>query len=326
MSVKIGIMSFAHLHAHGYTSELKNVPEAELIGIADHDPERAKKMAEQYDTRFFNGYEELLAQDIDAVIICSENVHHKKHAVMAAEAGKHILCEKPLSPTIEDGKAMIEACRKNNVKLMTAFPCRYSPAITRLKEHVDSGSIGDILAIKSTNHGRMPGGWFTDLSLSGGGAVIDHTVHVADLLRMLMGAEPVEVYAEISNLMHHGNYDDVGMLTITFDNGVFATLDPSWSRPKSFPTWGDVTIDLVGTKGTVSMDMLAQDMVNYSDENMRTIWHWWGSNLDYGLVKDFVKSVAEDIPVSITGEDGLKAAQVAFAAYESSKTGMPVRV
>jgi len=245
---------------------------------------------------------------------------------MAAEAGKHVMCEKPIATTVADAWEMIDACRRHNVKLMTAFPCRYSPSMVLLKEQVDGGCIGEVLAMKGTNRGKMPGGWFIELDKSGGGAVIDHTVHVTDLMRWVTRSEPVEVYAEISNRMHGDKYDDVGELTITFANGVFATLDTSWSRPKSFPYWGDVMLDVVGTGGVIQMNMFAQNMVHYSDEAMRVNWVHWGSNIDYQLVKDFVTSVAEDLPVSITGEDGMKALEVALAAYRSRDTGAPVKL
>ena len=326
MSVRIGMMSFAHMHAFSYAVCVNQMPEAVLVGVADDDPERGKKIAEHFRTKFFASYQALLEQDIDAVVVCPENIKHKELTLVAAGAGKHVMCEKPLATTVADARAMIDACNEHNVKLMTAFPCRYSPAMVRLKEAVDGGCIGDILAIKATNHGMMPGGWFIELDKSGGGAVIDHTVHVADLMRWLLRSDPVEVYAEISNLMYHKDYDDVGQLTITFDNGVFSTLDTSWSRPKSYPFWGDVTLDITGTNGVISMDMFAQNIVHYSDESMRVNWLNWGSNTDYGLVKDFVTSVAEDLPVSITGEDGLKAVEVALAAYRSAETGSVIEL
>ena len=326
MVVKIGMLSFAHMHAYSYASCVNELPEAELVGIADHDPERGKKMAEQFKTKYFPSYQALLEADVDAVIIGSENIRHKELTFMAAEAGKDILCEKPLATTVEDGQAMIDVCKKHNVKLMTAFPCRYSPSMVRVKESVDGGCIGDILAIKGTNQGRMPGGWFIELDKSGGGAVIDHTVHVTDLMRWVLRAEPVEVYAEISNNMHHEDYDDVGQLTIVFDNGVITSLNTSWSRPKSFPTWGDVTMAITGTNGVINMDMFAQNITHYSDETMRVNWLHWGSNIDYLMVKDFVSSVANDLPVSITGEDGLRAVEVALGAYKSQETGMPVKL
>lgn len=326
MAVKIGMLSFAHMHSNSYVACVKQIPEAELVGIADDDMERGRQVAERVGTKLFPSYEALLDTDIDAVIIGSENIKHHELTEMAAKAGKHVLCEKPIATTVADARAMIDICRQNNVQLMTAFPCRYSPSMIRVKESVDGGCIGEILAIKGTNRGRMPGGWFIELDKSGGGAVIDHTVHVADLMRWLLRSEPAEVYAEISNLMHHEEYDDVGQLTITFENGVFSTLDTSWSRPKSFPTWGDVTLEILGTGGVIAMDMFAQNIVHYSDETMRTTWTHWGSNIDYAMVKDFVTSVANGLPVSITGEDGLKAMEVALAAYKSRETGMPVRL
>ena len=127
MTVKVGIMSFAHLHADSYALCLKQHPQAELVGIADHDATRAKAKAHQFETQAFSSYEALLASDVQAVIICSENAKHAPLAQMAAAAGKHILCEKPLMTHLEDGKAMLAAAQGAGVHLFTAFPCRFSP-------------------------------------------------------------------------------------------------------------------------------------------------------------------------------------------------------
>lgn len=326
MAVRIGMMSFAHMHAFSYAGCVNAIGKAELVGVADHNADRAKKMAEQFNTRSFDSYENLLASDIDAVIVCSENVRHRELTEMAAAAGKHVMSEKPLAPTVADAQAMIEACKKAGVKLQTAFPCRYHPAMQRAKQAIDAGQIGKLVAIKGTNHGMCPGGWFIDKKLAGGGAVIDHTVHVTDLMRWVTGSEVAEVYAEIDNKMFNEDYDDTGMLTLQFANGVFATLDSSWSRPKSFPTWGDVTMEILGEAGTISMDMFAQKMNVYSDSNMRCSWSYWGSNIDMGLVSAFVNSIAEDKPVEVTGEDGMEAVRVVEGAYESSRVGKAVKV
>ena len=175
------------------------------------------------------------------------------------------------------------------MRLATAFPCRYSPAFGRLRAQVQAGAIGEVLAIRGTNRGRMPGGWFMDRALSGGGAVIDHTVHVADLNRVLLGREATEVYAEIGSGFYHQEWDDTGFLTIGYDGGVFATLDTSWSRPKTYPTWGDVTMQVVGTGGVLDMDMFAQNLVHYDDAAGRVGWTNWGSGMDAGLVADFLR-------------------------------------
>ncbi len=326
MAVRIGVLSFAHMHASSYMASVNQHPDAVLAGIADDNAERGKKAAESFQTKYFDSYEALLASDIDAVIIASENIHHRALTLAAAKAGKHVLCEKPLATTVEDGRAMIQACKDAGVQLMTAFPCRFSPAMVRLREAVQCGTIGEILAMKGTNQGLMPGGWFVELEKSGGGAVIDHTVHVTDLMRWVTGKEPVGVYAEISNRMNHEVYDDCGLLTITFDGGIFGTLDTSWSRPKTYPTWGNVTLEITGTEGVIAMDMFAQNIVQYDDEGNKVKWLNWGDNIDYGLINSFVTSVAEGNPVAITGEDGLAAVEVALAAYKSNERHVPVKL
>ncbi len=324
MPVKLGIMSFAHLHAHSYASAIRTLPDAELVGIADHDVDRAQEAARQYETRAFPSYEALLAAELDAVVIASENVRHRELVEMAATAGRHVLCEKPLATTADDGLAMIEACREAGVQLMTAFPCRFSPAMRRIKAAVETGEYGSILAVRGTNRGRCPFGWFIDPTLSGGGAVMDHTVHVADLMRWLVGSEVRKVYAEISNGIFHREFDDVGFLSLEFENGVFATLDTSWSRPKSFPTWGDVTLAVTAQHGTLSLDMFSQNLVLYSDRTNDVRWQPWGSNIDLLMLESFVRAIETDEPMPVTGEDGLRAVEVALAAYRSAQAGVAV--
>jgi predicted dehydrogenase len=261
------------------------------------------------------------------VIICSENSKHVEYAVAAAKAGKHILCEKPIATSTEEAWQIIRAAEEYRVKLMIAFPCRFNVVAQRLKLMVESGKFGDIIAINGTNRGSMPGGWFIDKSLSGGGAVLDHTVHVVDVMRWLMpGAEVKEVYAEAGTLFHDVAIDDSGLLTFEFDNGVIASLDPSWSRSKSFPTWGDVTIDIIGTKGSTRVDLYKQAVTLHSDETMKTTCEYWGPDADQGLIDDFIHCIKEDLQPSITGIDGLRAMEVGIAAYLSAAKKQPVKL
>jgi predicted dehydrogenase len=318
-TVNIGMMSFAHMHAKSYARRVNQIANAKLVGIADEDSGRGDMMAKEYNSRYFGSYEELLSSGIDAVIVGSENAKHRKLVEMAAEAGKHVLCEKPLATTMEDGRAMIEACRRNGVKLQAAFPVRYSPTMVELRAMIQAGQLGKVLSLCGTNRGINPNSWFTDASLSGGGAVMDHTVHVVDLMRWLTGAEITEVYAEIDNLINGKDYDDVATLTFELSNGAFGSLDPSWSRPKSFPFWGDVTLEVVGTGGVVGIDTFAQVLQLYSDKDMRHSDQSWGADMDLALLMSFVNAVANDTPVDVTGEDGLAALEVTLAAYESAK-------
>ncbi len=323
--LKIGMLSFAHLHAESYAHSIQSNPLTELAGVADEVQARAQEKAARFATTCYEHPAALLADPtIGAVVVCSENVKHRDFVEMAANAGKHILCEKPLATTEDDALSMIACCKNAGVQLMTAFPCRYSPVAQRLKAYLDSGKAGAILAFRGTNRGSNPGGWFCDPALSGGGATIDHTVHVTDIMRWLLNEDVVEVYAEITNGIQHRDFDDVSFISMKFRGGVFATLDASWSRPAGFPTWGDVTLDVVTELGTISMDMFSQNLIRYSSEHKPAAWLNWGGNMDYFMVEAFAKAILGNADVPVTGEDGLQAARVALSAYKSSKSHQPV--
>jgi predicted dehydrogenase len=326
MTIRIGILSFAHIHATSYAACLSQVPGVEFAGIADDEPARGQQAADQFGTRFFASAEALLDEDLDGVIICSENANHRPLTELAAPRTPHILCEKPISTTLLDAQAMIDVCAAHSARLQIAFPVRFSPPVQRLKGILDEGTLGRIYSVKATNHGRMPGGWFVDKALAGGGAVIDHTVHVIDLLRWFWNTEVTEVYAEVGySLLHPGlGIDDAGLLSFQLDIGAYGTLDTSWSRPKSYPTWGDVKLEVLGERGIARVDAFGQNLAVYSEQTGKGEWINWGSNADLGLIRDFVDMIATGREPSISGYDGLKALEVALAAYRSAERGEPV--
>jgi len=316
--IKIGMASFAHMHAGSYAGSLMSIPEAEIIGIWDDDPKRGQEMSGRFKAPYEPDLDKFLQMGMDGVVVCTENAGHKKVTLAAAAAGKHVICEKPLAMSVADAQEMVDACQKAGVILATAFPCRFSPAMGRLREIVGAGKLGDLVGIAGTNQGSYPGGWFVKKELSGGGAVIDHTVHCTDLMRWLTGAEVKSVYAEISNGMRHEEFDDCGTLTLEFTNGMFATLDTSWSRPKSFPYWGNVTLQVTGTGGCANMDMFRQQYTVHNDEEMRTRYQDWGDNIDLLLMKGFLSAIKGEWPAALaSGVDGMRAVEVALAAYQS---------
>lgn len=316
MVIRVGVLSTAHLHVWGYVRAVQSRADTELVGIWDDDTERGSAISSQSGVPFVNDLSALFSQ-CDAVVICSENVKHAELGLQAARAGRHILCEKPLVTDLEQGQALIDAVKSANVTLMTAFPCRFSPAYVRLRERVHSGDIGAVRAICATNRGTCPFSWFTDTSLSGGGAMVDHTVHVADLLRDLLGEEPTSVVAQVGNNMYGQDWEDTAMVSLTYPSGIFATIDSSWSRPKSFKTWGDVTMTVVGESGVIEMEMFGQQLDQYRNADMRHAVAGWGSDLDNLLVAEFVASIQEGRVPAVSGEDGLAATRVAMMAYAS---------
>jgi predicted dehydrogenase len=325
-TVRIGMLSFAHGHANSYAASLKQLPGVQLIGIHDHEPMRGHAAAERFNTTFYASAETLLDNNLDGVIICSENAHHAALVHLAASKTRNILCEKPIATTLDDAHAMIERCHTTGTQLQIAFPVRFSPAIQQLKAMLDDQQLGEIYAVKCTNHGSMPGGWFADPKLAGGGAVMDHTVHVIDLLRWFWKTEVIELYAEVGTSLLHPDLaiDDAGLLSFQLANGIYGTLDTSWSRPSSYPTWGDVKIEVVGEKGVVTVDAFRQALSVSSDAWGKTRWVPWGSDMDLALITDFIEMVRTGRAPFISGEDGLRALEVALAAYQSAASRRPV--
>ncbi|MDK1021944.1 MAG: Gfo/Idh/MocA family oxidoreductase [Candidatus Hydrogenedentes bacterium] len=324
---KIGIMSCAHMHAYAYAGCVKALPDAELVAIWDDDSKRGRAAAREFGTKFIADLQKFLSSGVDAVIVCSENSKHRPMVEAAAKAGKWVLCEKPLATTVADAKAMIRACSAAGVGLGTAFPCRFITPVIEARNRLKSGEIGRLHAAACTNNGSFPGGWFADPKLSGGGAVMDHTVHVVDALRWMTGKEFTRVYCDCGTLLHEGlKTDDVGSLHLEMEDGVIVSHVASWNRAESFPTWGDVTFELVGSKGVLSVDGFNQKIDVYSDRVRKTEWAFWGDDANLAMVKDFVDAVDAQRPPSVTGEDGLRALEVTLAAYRSAKSGKMVAV
>ncbi|MGI8908422.1 MAG: Gfo/Idh/MocA family protein [Candidatus Sumerlaeaceae bacterium] len=327
-NLRIAIISFEHPHAYSYASALQRIPGAELIAAADSDADRLARVRREHSdvAGFYPDYLHMLDHaEMDAVIICSANSSHLPIALECAKRGKHILCEKPLAPTVEDSQKIIDACRAAGVTLMTAFPVRFSPPVHQLRQLVQSGQLGTVLGASTSNHGSMPGSWFVDAAKSGGGAVIDHTVHVVDLLRWVLEDEVESVYAEYATRLHDLKVEDVGQLIMRFRKGTIASLDTSWSRVKSYPIWGDVKMDFKGTDANVSVNCFPQQIHHFDDTAMRHSGYNVAEDLNQLMIEEFVSAVQEKRPALVSGEDGLRAVQVAQAAYEAGRTGQAVR-
>lgn len=306
--MRIGFCGVAHVHAGSYIACAEAHEETTVVGYWDHDSHRTPSMASmpRFDSR------EALLEACDAVVIASENNRHLDDLVAVHKLGKPALCEKPIV-AVPEHEGPLQALIADNARIMVAFPCRYSPAFLRLKARI--AEIAPIRSINATNRGRCPMDWFVQETESGGGAMIDHVVHVADLLHVLLGEEPTEVSAMKSNLMHQLEVDDCACLQMDYASGIFATLDSSWSRPSNYKTWGDVTMTVVGDKGVLELDMFGQGFESYQVDSAKYGQVGYGSNLDAMLFADFVKFCKGEIPSPITAEDGLAAVRVAWKGY-----------
>ncbi len=330
-NIRIALISFEHMHAMSYASVSKYLRNGELVAIADDDKERLTKVVKdlEFDPKkaYTDWMQMLDIEKPDAVMICSANSKHTDIAVECANRKLHIMCEKPLATNMEDCNRILEAAKKNNVKLMTAFPVRYAEEVKRARNLIQSGNIGTVLSCVTSNHGTMPGGWFVDPKLSGGGSVIDHTVHVIDILRWILDDEVESVYAEYDNRLYPEiPCEDVGILMLKFKKGTVVSLDTSWSRPVSFSTWGDVLLDIKGSKGNLAINCFPRSINYYSNATMRHTCSSPVAELDTLLVQELVDCIREDRQPFTSGLDGAKATEIAIAAYKAGSTRQLVRI
>ncbi len=324
---RIGLLSAAHVHAPGYAAALARLPGVTAVLVTDDDDERGRSFAVRHRVTWEPDVDKLGAA-VDGFIICAENDRHRWWWERAAAWGRPVLCEKPLAISIEDGREMLRLAQTTGTPLFTALPVRTLAPVATLRTAVRTGELGEILAVFGTNHGYLPPGWFQDPRRSGGGAVMDHGSHVVDLIRWICGREPTEVSAEVGNRLYGRAVDDSGLLLMTLDNGGLATLDPSWSRLPGFPTWGDVTLEVVGTAGRAWLDPLAEHLHLFGADAVTHRYVGYGENMDDLLLKAFLEVVAgrPAPPTLATGADGFVGMAVSLAAYQSAADGRPVSV
>jgi predicted dehydrogenase len=320
------MLGFAHVHAAGYAETVRTLPGSNLVAISEPDAKTLRDACDRFGTEPSRTADELLARtDIDAVVIMSETAAHEELVAKAAAAGKHILCEKPLATTARGSSEIVATLERHPVKFQTVFPMRFSRSAIALREMIRDDAIGAPLAVKATNPGRKPGGWFGDKRLAGGGAVMDHVVHVADLLRWIFDQEIVEVYAEIDTRIYPGaEVDDIGLLMLKLSGGLNASLDSSWSRPASWPTWGGLTMDVIGERGVLAVDCFRDRVELVENRGPRNEWLSWGDDSNQALLSAFIAAVENDTETPITVHDGLRATEVALCAYESAQRKAPV--
>ncbi|MBE2268822.1 MAG: Gfo/Idh/MocA family oxidoreductase [Anaerolinea sp.] len=329
--LRIGILSVAHLHADGYIGGLRELPDAEFVGFADEDHPRAEQFARLHNATRYPSYADLLAS-VDGVVICAENARHLPLIEQAAAAGVGILCEKPLTTSLADAKTAVKLCADANVVLKTAFPMRFNAPALEIYGMVKRGDLGTVLAINGTNQGECPQhhrAWFVDPVLAGGGAITDHTVHIADMLRWMLEREPVEVYAEANHILYREvapHVETGGIVSLTFDDGTIATIDCSWSKPPYYPTWGGLAMDIIGSGGLATLNAFDQNLTVYRHTQRRGTYGYWGSNADRAMLLDFTAALRGEESRGASGQDGLRAVAVVAAAYESVRTGEAVRV
>ena len=347
--IKIGIIGVGNI-ATQHIASYKNNPDVELYAFCDINEKRLKIMGEKHGvTRLFTDKDEMLKlKEIDAVSVCTWNSEHAPCSIAALNAGKHVLCEKPMATNVEDAIKMKEAADKNGKLLMIGFVRRFGNDCDVLRDFTAVDYLGDIYYAKATYLRRNgnPGGWFGDKSRSAGGPLIDLGVHVIDFTRFVMGnPKPVSVYgATFQKLFNRpniksskayvastaGNEDicdveDFATALVRYDNGAVLAVETSFSLNIKKEQG---KIEFFGTKGGAKLE---PDLEMYTEINdyMADVTLAAKTSLDFnGLfqneINHYVDCVQNGTECLSPAEDGIEIMKILMAIYESAETGHEV--
>ena len=334
----------------GKIAQVRHIPEyaehkdAKLLGFYDINKERAAALAQQYGGTAYATVEELLANpDIDAVSVCAANFAHAELTIAALNAGKHVLCEKPMAVTLAECEAMVEAAKKNGKFLMIGHNQRLAKAHAVARKLIVDGLIGDIVTFRTTfGHGGPetwsvdPGlnTWFFDKTRAAMGAMADLGIHKTDLIHFLTGQQVVRTTARVTTLDKKdadGNLisvDDNAVCIYELSGGAFGTMTASWTYYGA----EDNSTVLYGTKGimriyddpAISIKVILADgsKISYDVEAIQTN----DNQTKSGVIDLWMESLANDKAPEISGESALAAMRAVFASIKSSETGMAVEI
>jgi predicted dehydrogenase len=336
--------------ARFHAKALAEIPGTRIVALADSDLPRAHKLADELGLAHSNAYPEiptmLARRDVDIVIVATPSGVHMEPAVAAAEAGKHVVVEKPLEITLERCDRIIAACDRNRVKLCTIFPSRFADANRTLKAAVDAGRFGRLTLGETTCKWWRSqayydqGGWRGTKALDGGGALMNQAIHNVDLLLWMMGpATHVSGFA--ATLAHERiEVEDTAAACLRFQNGALGVIEATTSVHPGYPK----TIAVHGDRGSAVIeqeDVLRWDFTPETEEDRAIKARFAqktgasGGSSDPSAIShlyharqltDFVQAIQSGRAPLVDGREGRRAVEVILAVYQSAETGRVVEL
>jgi predicted dehydrogenase len=309
------------------------LPDVELVAVADFDESRVNSVAKKYSTKAYTDYQRMLDETKpDEVTLAVPTVYHHKIALDIIERGIPLLIEKPISFTLEEGREIIEAAKNKNVKLMIGHIERFNPAIIALKELIAQEELGRIFQMDAHRQGPFPA------RIGDVGVVIDLAVHDLDIMRFVSQSEIVRVFAETEKHIH-SKYEDLLTGLVRLADGSVGTLNINWLTPTKIREF-----IVTGERGLFRCDYLTQDLYFYENpishgsewENLRVLRGVReGKMVRHMIAKKeplraeqeaFINSILNNTPAPVTGEDGLRALELAKAIIHSGTIHETVQV
>ncbi len=312
---------------------LNEITNTKLVAAYDLNIERAKEFAGKHGVaRAYDSFEKMLEDpEVDVVYVATPNSLHARQTIQAAQAGKHVLCEKPMALTVRDSELMIQACNKNKVKLGVCYQNRYHPAHMEARRYIQSGMVGDINVAKvqyCRSFFSMKG-WRSDPSMAGAGALMGQGVHCLDLLRYLLDSEVTEVRALTDEKPPHRPVDEMIYAILKFENGARGVVITGNLVPRS-----DDDAVLYGAKakitckGTVGMPLRGELVVEGDSIDIRMAFptdDFIPGNY-IRVVEAFNNCVVENTELSNSGYNGLQMVRITNAILESSREGKAIKI
>jgi UDP-N-acetyl-2-amino-2-deoxyglucuronate dehydrogenase len=341
-NVRLGIIGCGKI-AQTHATALQSISNADLVAACDVDEGRAKAFAEQYGaTGVFTDPGELFRSGtVDAVIVCTPHPAHAPVVVAAAEAGVHVICEKPISDKLSEADRMVEAADKAGISFSVIFQRRWWPSAQRIRKAIDEGRIGNLTLGECVSKLWRPADYFASdpwrgkWATEGGGVLMNQAVHAIDQFQWFMGPA-VEVFGRYATLKHGAYIDveDTAVATFVFANGALGSLLASTTINPGFGFRVTVHGDNGGTLSVWENPEGQQGLNDLwtlpGDETLHTGWNdeerdHPGFPSFHGLqLQDFVDSLQQNRPPAVTGAEAVKSLEIIQAIYESSRTGKPV--
>ena len=325
----IGVGSMGKNHARVYAE----LPDVSLVAIADNNKEVATAIAKKYGSKAYTDYAKMMeVEEPEIVSVAVPTALHEVVATTVMEAGGHVLIEKPISATVEEGKRLIKKAESLGRKLMVGHIVRFNPAMQLLKERLEAGDLGRIFQIVCRRTGPFPS------RVRDVGVVVDLAPHDVDIMRFLTGLDPLRVYAETEQRIHT-EHEDLLLALLRFPENITGSLEINWLTPKK-----NREICVLGECGMFQVDDLTQDVYFY--ENADANGEMWsvlrnlkgvsqGEMRRFSLqryeplkaeLEAFIKSVVDDAPIPVDGKDGLSALRLALALVESGRKNQIIEV
>ncbi|ANE46153.1 oxidoreductase [Paenibacillus swuensis] len=304
--IRIGMISYWHVHAEDYTREVLNHPDTEIVAIWDEIPERGKAMSEKYDAPFIESLDELLGRDdIDAVVIDTPTNVHRDVMVKAAQAGKHIFTEKVVAPTLKEVNEIYEAVKKAGVTLSVSLPRLYDNYTQPIRKLVEEGSLGRLTQARvRLSHNGATADWlpahFYSKEQCAGGALIDLGCHPMYLVRLFLGL-PQSVFASYGYVTGK-EVEDNAVSILSYENGAIGIVEAGFVNSHS-----PFSIEIHGTEGTlfygfqngtlkVRSNQLSGEWEEIAiGDRLPTAYQQWVSHIQNGTKPDENVALAADL-------------------------------